>query len=37
MKLTATAVRFGNAFLMTTFLSLQIGLSDGGRSLSFSR
>jgi hypothetical protein len=37
MKLTATAVRFGDAFLMTSFLSPQIGLSDSGRSLSYSR
>jgi hypothetical protein len=37
MKLTATATRFGNAFLIATFLFLQIGLSPCGRSLSFSR
>jgi hypothetical protein len=37
MKLTATLVRFGHAFLSTTFLSPKIGLSPGGRSLSFSR
>jgi hypothetical protein len=37
MKLTATAMRFEDAFLMTNFLSAQIGLSPGGRSLSFSR
>jgi hypothetical protein len=37
MKLTATTVRFGDAFLVTVFLSPQIGLSPSGRSLSFSR
>jgi hypothetical protein len=37
MKLTATATRSGDAFLIATFLSLRIGLSPGGRSLSFSR
>jgi hypothetical protein len=35
MKLTATAVRFGDAFLVTTVFSSQIGLSPGGRTLSF--
>jgi hypothetical protein len=37
MKLTATVTRFGDAFLVATFLAPQIGLSAGGRSLSFSR
>jgi hypothetical protein len=37
MKLTATTVRFGDAFLVATFLPTQIGLSPSGRSLSFSR
>jgi hypothetical protein len=37
MKLTATAVHLGDAFLVTTFLSPQIGLSPSGRSLSLSR
>jgi hypothetical protein len=37
MKLTATAVRFGDAFLVATFLSPQTGLSPSGRSLSYSR
>jgi hypothetical protein len=37
MKLTTTAVRFGDAVLVTTFLFSQIGLSVGGGSLSFSR
>jgi hypothetical protein len=37
MKLTATVLRFGGAFLVATFLSPQIGLSPSGRSLSFSR
>jgi hypothetical protein len=37
MKLTATALCFGDAFLMASFLPSQIGLSPGGRSLSFSR
>jgi hypothetical protein len=37
MKLTATVPRFGDAFLMASFLSPQIGLSPGGRSLSLSR
>jgi hypothetical protein len=37
MKLTATAMRFGDAFLMAIFLSLRRCLSPGGRSLSFSR
>jgi hypothetical protein len=37
MKLTATARRFGDAFLVATFLSPQIGRSLGGRSLSCSR
>jgi hypothetical protein len=37
MKLTATAMRFEDAFLIATFLSPQIGLSPSGRSLSFSR
>ena len=37
MKLTATVLRFDEAFLMTTFLSLRVDLSPGGRSLSFSR
>jgi hypothetical protein len=37
MKLTATATRFEDAFLMTTFLPPQIGLGLSGRSLSCSR
>jgi hypothetical protein len=37
MKLTATSVRFGDVFLVASFLSSQIGLSPSGRSLSFSR
>ena len=37
MKLTATFVRFGDAFLRATFLSPKVGLSPSGRSLSFSR
>jgi hypothetical protein len=37
MKLTATAVRFGQHFLMINLLSPQIGPSAGGRSLSCSR
>ena len=37
MKLTATATRFGDAFLSVTFLYSQIGLCPGGRSLSFFR
>jgi hypothetical protein len=37
MKLTATAMRFEDAFLIANFLSPQIGLSLTGRSLSFSR
>jgi hypothetical protein len=37
MKLTATAVRFGDAFLMASFLSPQISLSADGRSLSYPR
>jgi hypothetical protein len=37
MKLTATATRFGDALLMTTFLSPRRCLSDSGRSLSLSR
>jgi hypothetical protein len=37
MKLTATFTRFGDAVLVANFLSPQIGLSPGGRSLSFSR
>jgi hypothetical protein len=37
MKLTATALRFGDAFLAANFLSPQIGLCPNGRSLSFSR
>ena len=37
MKLTATFVRFGDAFLVATFLPSQIGLCASGRSLSFSR
>ena len=37
MKLTATATRFGDAFLITSFLSPQLGLSPGGRSLSCCR
>jgi hypothetical protein len=37
MKLTATAVRLGHAFLSASFLSLRAGLCPSGRSLSFSR
>ena len=37
MKLTATVQRFGDTFVIATFLSPQIGLSPSGRSLSFSR
>ena len=37
MKLTATAMRFGDAFRMISFLLPQIGLCPRGRSLSFSR
>jgi hypothetical protein len=37
MKLTATVMRFGDAFLMTSFLSPLRCLCPGGRSLSLSR
>jgi hypothetical protein len=37
MKLTATVLRFGDAFLVATFRSPQISLCPSGRSLSFSR
>jgi hypothetical protein len=37
MKLTATVLCFGDAFLLASFLSPQIRLGPGGRSLSFSR
>jgi hypothetical protein len=37
MKLTATATRFGDAFLMARFPTFRGCLSPGGRSLSFSR
>jgi hypothetical protein len=37
MKLTATVPRFGDAFSVATFLSPQIRLCAGGRSLSYSR
>jgi hypothetical protein len=37
MKLTATVLRFGDAFLIARFLSPQRCLSASGRSLSFSR
>jgi hypothetical protein len=37
MKLTATVLRFDDAFLRTAFLTPQIGLSPSGRSLSFFR
>jgi hypothetical protein len=37
MKLTTTVLRVGDAFLVATSLPSQIGLSPGGRSLSFSR
>jgi hypothetical protein len=37
MKLTATEVRFGDAFIVATFLPPQICLSPSGRSLSFTR
>jgi hypothetical protein len=37
MKLTATFARFGEAFIVTSFLPLLILLSPSGRSLSCSR
>jgi hypothetical protein len=37
MKLTATVLRFADAFLVATLLSPLIRLSPGGRSLFFSR
>jgi hypothetical protein len=37
MKLTATVLRFGDAFLTLRFLSVRAYLSASGRSLSFSR
>jgi hypothetical protein len=37
MKLTATAVRFGDAVMVATFLSVLIRLCVGGATLSFSR
>jgi hypothetical protein len=37
MKLTATFLRFGDAFVVTTCISALIHLSPGGRSLSYSR
>jgi hypothetical protein len=37
MKLTATFVRFGDAFPVANFLPPQLGLGPSGRSLSFSR
>jgi hypothetical protein len=37
MKLTATAVRFGDAFLIASLLSPRAGVCVGGRSLSLSR
>jgi hypothetical protein len=37
MKLTATLMRFGDAFPVATFLSPRRCLSPGDRSLSFSR
>ena len=37
MKLTATVLRFGDAFLVAIFFPPQIGLGPSGRSLSFSR
>jgi hypothetical protein len=37
MKLTATATRFGDAFLSASFLPTLIGLRPSGRSLSYSR
>jgi hypothetical protein len=37
MKLTATFPGFGDAVLVASFLSPQIDLSAGGRSLSYSR
>ena len=37
MKLTATVLRFGDAFLVANVLSPEIGLCPSGRSLSFSR
>jgi hypothetical protein len=37
MKLTATSYGFADAFLSASFLSPRRRLSDGGRSLSFSR
>ena len=37
MKLTATAMSFGDATFSASFLSLRSSLSPSGRSLSFSR
>jgi hypothetical protein len=37
MKLTATVLRFADAFLIASFLSQRCCLSASGRSLSFSR
>jgi hypothetical protein len=37
MKLTATVLRFGDAFLVASFLSPRNCLSPGGRSLSLFR
>ena len=37
MKLTATAVRFGETFAMINLLPLRIALCPSGGSLSFSR
>ena len=37
MKLTATATRFGESFLVTNSLPLRFTLCVGGRSLSYSR
>jgi hypothetical protein len=37
MKLTATVLRFADAVLVATFLTAQVCLSPGGRSLSYSR
>jgi hypothetical protein len=37
MKLTATALRFADGLLLTSFLSPRLHVSPRGRSLSFSR
>jgi hypothetical protein len=37
MKLTATVLRFGDALVLTSFLSPRLHVRPSGRSLSFSR